>query len=895
MREAVRGNPQREARRLVEGSTVMLLNCLRGSREVREAGETMAPEGYPVYSPTEECHYFVCRLQHILTLSVLGVQEEPYTTDLHRRQTRFLSCLINHGDERLTYDLRYVSCPDTAIPSRGRVEVALLCRMDGVTSEEAQQYAHHLSNLLKAHLEEFGFELADRREVRSLLSPFPVNHFQVVMRRGGLARLDSLQSGRRSLPLGFTATAAPEAKSEVPADAIFHVFPYLPTSAAFTGLLKLLLLEPDPVAISVRLRPTRLTLSEEAFLEEQITRCERYAQVGLGAVSEDASSLQPAYREQAKAYQQYQARFLWGLRAGAALMTVEVASPKPIPAPIVHTLGGLVTQPAGGNRGGVEESPDRYLAGGFAVLPIEGEEVTRRIKGFEEVELLLPAHPLAPLGGERLVSLFDSVEAGAAFRLPPATVEAPPGITVRSWRSRPAPVNLPRKGLLLGMSVERGGVSHPIRIAPEDPRRHIYIVGQTGTGKTTLLQTMILDDMRSGKGLCVVDPHGDLFKELLGKVPEDRIKDVIVLDPTDAGRPVGLNLLEYETEAQRHFLVQELVGILARLLEDEYGAGCLAEFAGPMFFQHMRMNLLLAMSNPESPGTLLEFHAISQEKDYWRRWLPLKMRDPLLDRWVKHVLPKTDYTRPGSEGTSMGGYVGSKFEGFVFDPLLRYIFGQKSSTINLRAIMDQGKILLVNLAKGELTEANARFLGMVLLAKLMVAAMGRVAIPEGERREFILYVDEFQSLATQSFVTLLSEARKFGLSLVLANQFLSQVRDPRIVQAIFGNVATLVCFRLGQADAEILERQFSPVFTHFDLSNLPNWQAYMTTLIQGQTVRPFSLQTLPDPTPHDASRARTVRAWSRVRYGRPRQKVEEEIARSLGCGSEAEQEEQEEA
>jgi hypothetical protein len=238
----------------------------------------------------------------------------------------------------------------------------------------------------------------------------------------------------------------------------------------------------------------------------------------------------------------------------------------------------------------------------------------------------------------------------------------------------------------------------------------------------------------------------------------------------------------------------------------------------------------------------------------------------------------------------MGGYVASKFDGFVFDPRLRNIFGQKRSTIDLRTVMDQGKILLVNLAKGELTESNARFLGMVLLAKLMAAAMSRVSVPERERRDFHLYVDEFQSLATQSFVTLLSEARKFGVSLVLANQYLTQVKDPRITEAIFGNVGTLVAFRLGQADAEVMERELSPVVTRGEFVSLPNWHAYMKTLVRGQTVRPFTVETLTDDEAVNEARARQVRSWSRRTYGRPRRQVEAEIARSVGGKPQTEEE-----
>jgi len=240
-----------------------------------------------------------------------------------------------------------------------------------------------------------------------------------------------------------------------------------------------------------------------------------------------------------------------------------------------------------------------------------------------------------------------------------------------------------------------------------------------------------------------------------------------------------------------------------------------------------------------------------------------------------------DYTKRFKDQSTWGEYLSSKFEDFVFDPKLRFIFGQKRSTIDLRRIMDEGKILLVNLAKGELAEANARFLGMVLMAKLMAAAMSRTDLPMEKRRKFYLYVDEFQSLATQSFILLLSEARKFGLGLILANQFVSQIKDEQIIQAIFGNVGTLISFRVGQVDAEMLQPYFAPSFDAHDLSNLPNWHACVKTTVHNQVVTPFTLRTILLPITPDLQIAAKVRSFSRDHFGRPRKEVEQEIKKSL--------------
>jgi len=628
---------------------------------------------------------------------------------------------------------------------------------------------------------------------------------------------------------------------------------------------------------------------EEEFLEDQITQCERAVQTGLRGTPEDLSLLRPTLHEQARAYQRFQTRFLFGLKDNAALMALEIASPDQIPIPLVDALGNLMTEPAGGMHNiSVEETLERHLSGGYEVIDQSAD--AGAVSAFERMELPSKAYPLAPQRGSRLPYLFDAIEAVAAFRLPRATLDDPGGLPVQTWRSKPPPKELPETGRLMGLSIH-GGTTQQIRIGVEDRSRHLYTVGQTGTGKTTLLKTMILEDIRSGEGVCVIDPHGDMFREILRKIPKKRMKDVIVLDPTDREFPIGLNLLEYENDDERHFIVQEFCSIITRMMLDEYGEYA-GNMLGPVFWQHLRMNLLLTMSNPESPGTLLEFYNIYQEDNYWRRWMPLGIKDPLLEKWVKNILPSIDYIKQPSEGISWGAYIGSKIEGFLFDPLLRYIFGQKRSTINIRNIMDEGKILLVNLAKGELSSKTAQFFGMVLLAKIMAAALTRVKIPEKDRRVFYLYVDEFQSFATEGFITLLSEGRKFGVSLVLANQFISQIRDTRITDAIFGNVGTTISFRVGHEDAEILEKMFFPVFNRFDLGNLPNWHAYMRTLINNQSAPPFSMQTLPDSTPENVGRAIEVREMSRKTYGRMKDIIDIEIAKSLrgprGKGEEGE-------
>lgn len=820
--------------------------------------------------------YFGWRLARLASVAA-GAE-----SDFRSRHAELVAALIHPAAEpSLTVELRLVSRPEPDTPSSGEVKVGLLCRLDHPPGAPVTAAAEGVAVLLQGTFEEYDFARLEASDLRWFLEPFEAEHFVSVGRRTAWARLDTLRSAtvpRRKV--GFGADAEATGSSGSHAAEIFHVYPFAPTWAPFDRLLQFLLMERSPVAISFRMRPTCILEGEEALLERQIATCERHAQASLGVIPEDLASLRPTLREQAQHYRQLQERRIYGLRQSAASLSVEIASPQKVSGVIAHAVGGLLTFPtAEADRGSGGLSG--YLCGGYDVRG--SADVRRARRGFQTLELQVEPRPDSPAGGERLAGLFTAGELAAAFRLPPPTPHSPPGLESRRWRRKPPPRELPSEGVLLGEGVEHALRPRTVRISPDDRLRHVYCVGQTGTGKTTILRTMVLEDIEAGSGVCVIDPHGDLFTEILAKIPEHRAEDVVLLDPTDTEWPVGLNLLEAASEAQRHYQVQELTGIVRRLLEDELGAGAAQQFAGPIFFQHIRMSLLLASSNRDDPGTLLEVYNIFLQPEYWRRWLPLRTSDPLLERWVNEVLPKTDYLRQGSEGTSLGAYVGSKLESYVFDPMLRNIFGQKRSTLDLADLMNQGKILLVNLAKGLLTEANSRFLGMLLLAKLQAAVMGRARIPKRQRRAFYVYVDEFQSIATEGFVGLLSEGRKFGLGLVLANQFITQVRDQRIMEAVLGNTGTVICFRLGQRDAERLEQEVAPAFSRVDLLNLPNWHAYISLLAHGQALPPFLMRTVPDARVPDGARADRIRGLSRRAFARSRAEVEKEIESSLAA------------
>jgi hypothetical protein len=802
-------------------------------------------------------------------MGALGVKDiAAYRHSFRRRRVDLITALTNRGYDGKTFELRIISHPDRDVPARGAIDVFLLARLNESNDADAAGFANELIEMLSANFAEFEFDLASAEEVESALKPFPVRKAYSIRRRVAMERLDTLRSSvsQEVRSVGFGKPTSKQAReSSVPDGSVLHLFPFVQSEPAFGNVFRHLLLADQPAAISISVQPGALTEDESVFLEEGMAACERYGQVGLSAIAgDDLSGLYPTLRQKASAHQHHLSRFLFGLRDNAAVMTINVLSAGDLSPFIPEAVAGLISGPAGTSDDGRVAALEDYLAGGYEIVALDP---ARAGEASECLDLTMPSYDLAPTVAQRLPYLFDSFEASVVLLLPPASVEPLAGVDVRNWRPAPPPRSLPMTGVLLGTTVEPG-IPREVRISREDRLRHVYTVGQTGTGKSSLLKTMILDDIRSGAGVCVLDPHGDLYKDLLGRIPDDRVNDVVLIDPTDIDYPVSINLLEYETPFQRHFIIQEFSSIISRMMTDVSGDAA-REWLGPIFFQHVRMNLLLVMSNPHRQGTLLDFYNIFQEENFWKTLVPGIVSDPMLKRWIENVLPRTDYLKSTGEGVSMGSWISSKFEGFVFDPMLRNIFSRRKSTIDIAEAMNTGKIVLVNLAKGELTETNSRFLGMIVLAKIQAGAMRRSRTPEAERRPFYVYVDEFQSIATEGFVTLLSEGRKFGLGLVLANQFVSQIKNEKIMASIFGNVGTLVCMRLGEADAEQMEREMAPTLSRSDLLDIPNWHAYVSTLVDNQTVRPFEMRTVLDPELFNKDRAAEVVALSRSRYGPP--------------------------
>ncbi len=445
--------------------------------------------------------------------------------------------------------------------------------------------------------------------------------------------------------------------------------------------------------------------------------------------------------------------------------------------------------------------------------------------------------------------------------------KAAPRIVVTRSRKAPCPTNIAESGVILGKNIYRDQ-EKIIRLAEEDRRRHLYLIGQTGTGKSSLIANMIRQDIEEGKGVCLIDPHGDLVEKILTYIPQRRKEDVILFDPGDLEKPLGLNLLEFQKPEQKTFVINEMIDIFDKLYD-------MRQVGGPMFEQYMRNAMLLVMSHPESGSTLLEISRVLSDPDF--RHLKIKhCQDPVVvDFWTKEA------EKAGGDASlaNMAPYITSKLTSFVSNEVMRPIIAQQKSAFNLREAMDNQKIILMNLSKGAIGELNAYLLGMVMVGKILIAAMGRVDMPENERKDFYLYIDEFHSFTTDSIATILSEARKYRLNLIISHQFIKQLSE-KIRDSVFGNVGSLVSFRVGPADAEDVGRQYEPVFNSYDLMNLDNFNALVKLLIKGQAEDPFSLQTF-RPEDGDSAIAKEVIEYSRQKYGGDRDAIEKEIRERL--------------
>ena len=472
-------------------------------------------------------------------------------------------------------------------------------------------------------------------------------------------------------------------------------------------------------------------------------------------------------------------------------------------------------------------------------------------------------------------NILNAVELATLFHFPDQTNIPTSQLARQDSKQVDGPRNIPEDGLLLGYNMFRGA-KKPIRLGQKDRQRHMYVVGQTGTGKSTFLEDLALQDMLAGNGFAFVDPHGDTAEKLLSMVPAERTEDVIYFSPGDMDYPMGLNLFEYKSADQKDFLIQEALNMLYKLYDPQHSG-----IMGPRYEHLFRSAALTIMADPAG-GTFVDVPKLFRDPNYVKQKLQYVTDPNVLDFWQKEM-PQSQ--RSNEFGEVVSWFV-SKFGAFLSNEMMRNIIGQTKSAFDLRDIMDNKKILLVNLSKGRTGDLNSKLLGMVFVMKFQAAAMSRVDTPEDQRQDFCLYVDEFQNFSTDSFATIMSEARKFHLNLIVANQFTTQLSE-EIRDAVFGNIGTIVSFRIGQNDVESLGRYFQPTFDSNDLLRVPNYNTIMRTLVNGVPTQPFSMATLPPLGSPNKQLADALKQLSAAKYGRPKAQVEAEIFKRMSVDTPA--------
>ncbi len=478
---------------------------------------------------------------------------------------------------------------------------------------------------------------------------------------------------------------------------------------------------------------------------------------------------------------------------------------------------------------------------------------------------------------EKYHTVLNTEEMASFWHLPLHSTETPNIKWLLARKASPPP-NLPNEGIHLGRVFYRGQ-EYPVRMKDADRRRHLYVIGKSGGGKSVMIENMAIQDIANGKGVAIVDPHGDFAEYVLEHIPKERADDVIIFNPSDAERPVGLNMLEANSEDEKDFAVQEMIAIFYKLFPPE--------MIGPMFEHNMRNVMLTLMADLNNPGTIIDIPRMFTDDEYVKKYLK-NLKDPVVRSfWEKEMAKTSDFHK-----SEMLGYLISKVGRFVENEMMRNIMGQQKSGFNFRDIMDKQKILIVNLAKGKTGEVNAKLIGLIVVAKLQMAALSRASLPEDERKDFYLYIDEFQNFITDSISTILSEARKYRLDLIVAHQYLGQLTSENgktdIRDAVLGNVGTMCAFRIGPEDSDILAKEFAPVFGPYDLMNVEKFTCNVKLLIDNEPTKPFNMSTYP-PLKGNRELAEAIRELSRLKFGRDRRIVEAEILERTKLGESAEE------
>lgn len=750
---------------------------------------------------------------------------EVDTNGLHNDLISLLFSLAYHPEHisLLTLDLRYVCSQDSALVAKA-LDIVLMVRIDfdpetaeSKVEEITARFETGFYDLLTLHLLQYEFEILPliASAITRFLHPFDASSVVEITRRITNARPFSLTTFQGTSPM--------------------------------TKVVDMLLREQGQCFLSITVQPHLLTESEVRELEVF-----GYKSPVMRARDTQDDELFAAVLNLQQIKQSMQTVFK---------LTTRIAADQPVSQYLVNVIGSEIS----GQRDFYYFHPRDRASLIAEVESLERLEPTFSLKKKGVVALDLPAVLLD------LVYLFRPEEAVSAFRLPTQRISV---AKEKTFKTYPAPVRLfPNHGLLIGTATHPSYKAPlPVYITPEDRARHIYTIGKTGTGKSYSLLNMIQQDVLD-EGICVIDPHGDLVDAVFSSIPESRIDDVYYLNPADTEYALGFNFLETPPgagESERDYIIQEVISMLLRLVDYDI------EMFGPQAQQWTRFGCLTLMDMPE-PGTLTDVPRLFSDKDF-RESILATLTNPILKQWWTNEWGKlSDFHK-----SEMLMYFTSKFTPMVTAPQIRNIVGQKRSAIDFRDVMTTGKILLVTLSSGQIGKMNSNFLGSMVVSRLLWTALGRAKDPPSMRRQFYLYVDEFQNFITDSFEQILSEARKYGLSLTIAHQHLDQLSamgrlGNKIQRAVFGNIGTMISFRVGD-DGEYLAKQLGSPVEESSLRNLANRYAVTTMQVEGVPSTPFTMKTLDQvaPTAEMIERGNRIRERARKR-GRLITDVQDEI------------------
>lgn len=762
-----------------------------------------------------------------LTLRHLHPDRELDAETVTRDGVAFVTALEGQRDARFV--LQTACFPDPCQPEYGRIAIHLLATLAAIgqpTADRIDELCDDLLDLLAAPPVRWSFEpVTDINELATVLEPFVAVQLAEVARRE-----EPCMPTRWVGSLGF----GNDPRVRTADRTLWSMWTLGPASRDLRRLGSVLLAQEAPVCIRVSLTPSAISPEEREGIEE------------LSMNVADAVPVEGLLRASWHTVESLlYMRPLFDVRC-------VVASPEPLSPSMLSALGHAYSEPP------THGTPEPVLRGGFAVLRGD-HEVDRDIllDAYSTLSCGNPIPSLAPKGLERLRRLLGPWEAANIFRIPATDEDGFPGLKTLRIPDLEVPlVDLAKSGQVAGHLV--GNSRQPVLIDPEERFRHLYVSGQTGTGKSTLLLNLALQDIEAGAGVAVLDPHGDLVEALLGRIPAERADDVVLVDPADSVAVTGVNLLEGETPIQCEYVVSELARMFYSLF-DPNRTGII----GPRYESWLRQAALLLLANPDEPSSFLDISTVFVDPAV-RKHLVDGITDPILSEfWRGEMAQTSDFHK-----SEVLGWFRSKFEIFRTSALVRNVVGQAQSTVSFSDVMTNQRILLVNLSKGLLGDYNSALIGHIVFSRLWSAALERASIPARERREFFIYIDEFQNMTTDSLPAVLSEARKFRVGLTLANQFFSQV--PELTrEAIMGNVGSRITFRLGPKDAEPFAHWLGPDVDSHDLTGLPNHLAVGALSNHGVPIDPFPFRTEPPLGDWDETVAEKVRERSREQWASP--------------------------